>query len=524
MKGRHAGNSFLAMKPFLGRSENRISIFVYACVCVCFCSTCRFDPGGLKGNGFDGSVVDAFTDGSWADGFFEDVLVEEDGSVLCQDGDFSCTNSGAKICDNSEWVSLGPCFLGCMEEGRACMIPSNVNPEALGYHESMLEDFFPGSGSTIHISTDNGAIFNVDDATFVRIEGEGGLVNGIGFYRRSQPGKAPPLGIFVVRNFKIPENTLVTIGGGGAFVVIATGDVVIEGVLDAGAQGARGGAGGFDGGSVGLPGGGPYPGQAGQIHPGCPDGCASGSGGGGLGGEGGIGGAVDCSLWGKHYGLAGGRGGEGGGNEGLSPLLGGSGGGGGVPLQGVAGSEPGLGGGGGGAVQISARGMIDVGENGVITCPGGGGRQTTSGGGSGGGAGGGILLESDIVVVSPGGIVAANGGGGGGGDCMIESTDIGGAGQRGTNTVSQALGGVNLSGLAGGDGGGGGYGDSSLGDAGQSRCVVDRGSNGGGGGGGTGWIRINTADGEPPALEGVISPSPDTTAFSVGKLKRKPLP
>lgn len=524
MSGNNIAGMFSAKRFFCRGDMIRISRSAYVCILVFLCSTCRFDSGGLKGKGLDGGAADASLDALPADVFFEDALADGDGSVLCQDGDFQCTGFDGEICSDGEWVSLGPCFLGCNEEEFACMVPSNVNPETLGYHESMLGDFVPGSGVLIDISTDNGRIINTIDATVIRDEGEGGVIDGIGFYRRSQPGEALPLGIFVVRDFKIPENTLVTVGGGASFVVIATGDVLIEGVLDAGAQGARGGPGGFDGGSVGLPGHGPYSGQSGQFNPACADGCASGSGGGGLGGAGGNGGPVDCLIAGKHRVLAGGLGGGTGGNSELTPLLGGSGGGGGVPLQGVIGSEPGLGGGGGGAVQISARGMVFVGERGVIACPGGGGRQTISGGGSGGGAGGGILLETGNFVFAPGGVLAANGGGGGGGDCTMESTDLGRAGHRGESGSLQASGGVNSSGLAGGDGGGGGYLDQVRGEVGNSRCVIDRGSNGGGGGGGTGRIRINTTSEEPLPLDGVFSPSPDTPAFSVGKMKRKLLP
>lgn len=490
---------------------------------------CTFDPHGLQVEDRDSGVIDAVID-SMAGDVYTDDGSREDGTTLCEEGKFRCENElgSASICRDGKWVSLGYCFLGCEEATSACRVPSNVDPEILGFEESSLGDLsLPASGE-VEIDTSSGLVVSTTDATILREAGEGAVIDGIGFYRRSQPGDAPSLGVFVLKDFFVPEDTQVVVVGNGALVILATGHVTFLGLLDGGALGARGGAGGFDGGRIGLPGEGPCPGYTGQFHPVCPDGCASGSGGGGYGGFGGSGGVVDCTVQGGTgvY-VAGGFGGGSGddkcGTPELIPLLGGSGGGSGVPLYGQGGSEPGLGGGGGGAVQISARSSLFFGEHCVITTPGGGGTQTFSGGGSGGGAGGGILLESGSLFFSTTSLLSANGGGGGAGDCMIDSNDVGNGGERGKSGLLQAMGGDNTSNLAGGSGGGGGYSDQVSGEAGDSRCLPDQGSNGGGGGGGSGRIRLNIG-GEPfipPAA--VFSPQPDTSGFSMGPIKTKPL-
>ena len=398
------------------------SIGLLSFALLCFVA-CQFDPQGLEagfndtgppdGAELDGTVSDAGVDGAVPD------AVAEDATTPCETGAFEClfSQGSARLCQGGEWVSLGPCFLGCEEATQACRVPSNVDPEALNIQEENLGDLVLPAGVHVEMSTDDGSVVNTTDATTLRPGGEGEILSGVGFYRRSQPGQAPSLGVFVLRDFTIPEGTTVDLVGSGAFVVLATRHVVVEGVLDGGAHGAQSGPGGYDGGEVGLSGDGLCPGQPGQSHPICPVGCASGSGGGGLGGKGGDGGEVDCTVSGQDVVRPGGLGGGTCGSLELAPLVGGSGGGGGVPLQGVSGSEPGLGGGGGGAIQISARATITLGVGGVLTTPGGGGGQTFGGGGAGGGAGGAVLLETPSFIVASSSVVAVNGGGGGGGDC-----------------------------------------------------------------------------------------------------------
>ena len=492
-------------------------------------AACTFNPHGLKAEDRDSGVSDGATDALILDVVTEDGS-HEDRATLCEEGEFRCENElrSASICRDGKWFSLGYCFLGCEEASSSCRVPSNVDPEILGFEESSLGHLDLPAGVEVEIDTSTGMVLNTTDASVLRGEGEGSVVDGIGFYRRSQPGDAPSLGVFILKDLFVPEDTQVVVVGSGALVILAAGHVTFLGSLDGGAWGARGGAGGFDGGRIGLPGEGPCPGYTGQFHPICPDGCASGSGGGGFGGFGGSGGPVDCTVQGgTGVHVAGGFGGGSGddkcGTPELIPLLGGSGGGAGVPLYGQGGSEPGLGGGGGGAVQISARASLFLGEQCVITTPGGGGRQTFSGGGSGGGAGGGILLESGSLFFSTTSLLSANGGGGGAGDCMIDSNDVGQGGERGKNGDLQAMGGDNTSNLAGGIGGGGAYSGEVSGEVGGSRCLPDQGSNGGGGGGGGGRIRLNIG-GEPfipPAA--VFSPQPDTSGFSMGPIKTKPL-
>jgi hypothetical protein len=296
-------------------------------------------------------------------------------------------------------------------------VPSNVNVESLPLDATPVEQVDFPEGATVIVDSDDGSIWNESEQSEIRPPVVGAVDSGIGFFRQSQPGQAPTLGIFVFGRVFVPATTVIRVVGNAAFVLLSTGDVLVEGVIDGGANGAQSGPGGYDGGPVGLPGEGMCPGQPGQSVLTCPKGCASGAGGGGLGGSGGVGGEVGCTISGVAVSLAGGLGGGPCATAELTPLVGGSGGGGGTPLQNVSSSSPGLGGGGGGAIQISSRGLIRIGAQGGILVPGGGGGQTTSGGGTGGGAGGAILLECDHLVVYTESFLAANGGGGGGGDC-----------------------------------------------------------------------------------------------------------
>lgn len=394
------------------------------CLAVCVLgsllfSACLFDPSGAFAQQPDGALpgdgaVDRFTS---RDGLVE--AGQADGTTdtqtpLCEEGRFVCeADSTARVCRNQKWKEVGDCFLGCDEDARACRVPSNVDVTGLSLGATPLAEVEFPEDAHIEVDTDDGRIWDATHSEEIRPSSQDSIVNGIGFFRRSQPGAAPTLGIFVVTGLYVPATTTVSVQGNNAFVLLAAADVSIFGVLDAGAQGAAAGPGGGAGGAVGLPGLGLCFGQPGQAAPSCSKGCASGSGGGGFGASGGAGGPVDCDGVQRAGGLGGGPCGQ----AALVPLIGGSGGGGGVPIQTMQSSDPGLGGGGGGAVQISARESIAVGNGGGIDVPGDGGGQTITGGGSGGGSGGAILLESTQIVLYQEAFLTANGGGGGGGDC-----------------------------------------------------------------------------------------------------------
>ncbi len=176
-------------------------------------------------------------------------------------------------------------------------------------------------------------------------------------------------------------------------IILAQGDVKIDGNilfdgfngLDSGG-GGQGGPGGFDGGAAGVPYGANVNGGAGNGPGGGGGGVGSGSTSGGAGfaaagaaGQGGNGPGVGGARYGS---------------KSLQPLIGGSGGGGGAAL--ANGERGGAGGGGGGAVIIASSTSI-IGGAGVYA-RGGSGVGRCSGGGSGaGGAGGAIRLIANTV-------------------------------------------------------------------------------------------------------------------------------
>lgn len=175
----------------------------------------------------------------------------------------------------------------------------------------------------------------------------------------------------------------------------------------------------------------------------------------------------------------------------LSPLIGGVAGGG--FSTGTSASN--RGGGGGGALQLVGCQSIVV--AGVLEAVGEGGR-TRPAAGTGGGSGGAMLLEAASVAIS--GVISVNGGGGAGGNRPSQPF-IDTKGQRGTLSLTPALGGNGLTGC----GGNGGSAEASA-VAGRT-CGGSGTTNWGAGGGSVGRIRINTP--APPDLtEAVISPAP----------------
>lgn len=287
--------------------------------------------------------------------------------------------------------------------------------------------------------------------------------------------------ILSVRNFRIGGNTRVD--GTRPLIVMATGDVIIEGTLDASGYGQQPGPGGFRGGVADpMDGGGPNGGAAGEHVGEFEDGGGGGGGFCGQGGTGGFGGRGD--------------GGEGGGampgGYDLQPLRGGGGGGRGRGFFAEDGSNnAGFGGSGGGAIQISSLGRIQI--DGRILVGGGGGQGGGNifgsaqnwGSGGGGGAGGGILLEA-IEIRGDGQLVAAGGGGGG----AAGSGGSGGDGDDGAGADPTAAGGLGAPGSGGTNGGRGGGGTRLIGEDGDDFASSP--VNGGGGGGGSGCIVVRS--------------------------------
>lgn len=241
--------------------------------------------------------------------------------------------------------------------------------------------------------------------------------------------------------------------GSNAVALVATGNIVVDGVLVASGtcSGSAAGPGGFIGGL----------GRKTAAGPGGGVGATSNTGGGGGGGHGAVGGTGGIAAGGGVHGdpliaLVGGGGGGGGGSNNDSALAGG---------------------GGGGAVQLVANGTITFGDGG-INAGGCGGNGSGNYGGGGGGAGGTILIEAAKVELGAVTTLAVNGGGGGGGS--------GNDGSNGALATARTLGGT-----PGGGGGSGGLGGALGVVAGGPGGDVAQ--NDGGGGGSVGRIRINAS-------------------------------
>lgn len=371
------------------------------------------------------------------------------------------------------------CALGCDDGSARCrdIVPSNG---------ATWEPFPAGAGS---LTVPAGETWTLDSTTGLVTAPVGSALDAVITIGPDQPTLVSATAITI-------DGTL-EVTGTVPVIFLSTGDIRIEGVLDASAGCSTDptcpGPGGAPGADTGV-----SPGRCGGANGGgdAPGVDEGGGGGGGHGGSGGDGGDGSDPPTGD-----GGPGGATCGDPGLEPLTGGSGGGFGGTIAGVR--EGGRGGGGGGAVQLTSRtratiaGVIDVngagGQHGMQ--PGGGGDD---GGGGGGGAGGGILVEAPEVTIT--GILAANGGGGGGG-----LANDGQDGRRSAVRAAGGAGGTNSS--AGGDGGAGMT---------AARPGVDGGGGGinaGGGGGGVGRIRVNA---RTPVLEdATISPPPSTADVKV---------
>jgi hypothetical protein len=280
------------------------------------------------------------------------------------------------------------------------------------------------------------------------------------------------VGVFAGKNIVIAPSVTVVVEGQRPLVLLAPGNVQINGTIKAIADSIyadRANAGGFSA-AKGE--------QVKGQGPGGGSGTSTEAGGGGFCGKGGKGGSASGAPGGVAYG-----------SEELVPLLGGSSGG--------NGATGGVGGAGGGAVQVIAGSKLTLSATGVIHVGGAGGGWN----GGGGGSGGAILLEANEISIA--GTLAANGGGGGEGDGV--------AGDSGLSASPDAVPAPSGHGTTTTDDDGG---------EGSAASTVDGspgGSLSGGGGGGAGRIRLNSHSGVAQ-LTGVLSPAADSDCVSQGKL------
>ena len=292
--------------------------------------------------------------------------------------------------------------------------------------------------------------------------------------------------------FSIANGATVVITGRNPLVFVVHADATIAGILDVsarvdgtgtstagpGADDADACTGGF--GAVG---------QAAQASTGGGGG-AGGGGFGNTGGNGGDGNGTGLGFYGVH--------GSATGNMTLVPLRGGCPGGhGGATSSLTAGGRAGD---GGGALEVTARGVIDV--RGTLKAAGSGGGTpgSVNAGGGAGGSGGAILLDGDTVHVEASGTLCANGGGGG------EGGQVGGTsapGENGTCSATQAARG-GTGNATGGDGGDGGSGSSTLGKTGANGVSS---GGGGGGGGSVGRVRVRGRTTRTIDPSAIVSPA-----------------
>ena len=359
-----------------------------------------------------------------------------------------------------------PCPLGCTPDpslGARCLDlqPSGVATPA-SYTTATADVAWAadagadvdGGGETIVIDTGSGAI--TSGTTVLRAAGTGlDSTSGITFTLVDQLDDSrvstvsPGLGAFGFHSLSIGSNVTVVVKGARAGALLADTDVVIDGLVMLGCNGAVPGPGGFTSDQ------GPCTGHAGTTsqcgtnpHTGNPIYCYSPGGGAGFATAGGAG-----------------AGGTPGGPP-FPPLNGG-------PFALYGGSGGGSGGGGGGALQIVANRTFTM--EGAIDAPGCGG-----GGGGGGGAGGMVVIESPSVNIGSTAIVAANGGSGGTTGGMLGAQPASGAPQAGQ-------GGALLGDPTSGTGGGGS----------------------GGGGGSAGRVLLNSLPGSLSIADGgIVSPAP----------------
>ncbi|MFH1436241.1 MAG: hypothetical protein ABIJ56_11040 [Pseudomonadota bacterium] len=339
------------------------------------------------------------------------IDIEQEGEPLpCSDGEIRCDATGANVCRDGSWHGMGSCPLGCDEDVDKCYIPSNGMAGVIDRGTGDLD--FSGTMADLYFNTDTGEIRNSEDETIREPYMGFDEDTEIYFIIAEQPDGAPSQGVFVMGELRLPAGITLFGEGANALALVATGDMIIGGIINVCASGQEPGCGGWRGGDGGEDGTGPCRGRKGEGTGETAHNCTSGGGGAGFGGPGGAGGeaAIECEYpGGEAGGLCG--------NQALTPLLGGSGGGGGGMAEGDESAMPGTGGGGGGAVQLVSATLIWFGPSSGIHAGGDGGGESNVAGGGGGGAGGAALIEAPDVDLARGAVFAANGGGGGAGDC-----------------------------------------------------------------------------------------------------------
>jgi hypothetical protein len=410
-----------------------------------------------------------------------------EGGGSCVEGQAQCSGSALLVCELGQYRTH-PCPLGCNLNERRCyaFTAANVQDGDLGRGDT---DLLIDRAGNYTLDVDTGKLTFIPAAPDPPEPVD--FPTGVVPATEAQAAGNPDLFVLRVRDFLVGPNTRLAVLGTRALVVLASGEISIDGILEVSASGSTGGPGGYDGGGRGGAGSGPGGGGGGEN--GGSLGTSSGGGGGGgsgaNGGAGGLGGTSDAIS--PPVGPA--AGGAGTTDRTLHPLHGGSGGGGGS----AAGDN---GGGGGGALQLSAATAIQVWGS-IIAVGGGGGRGkatgTDFGAGSGGGGGGAVLLEAPVINVV--GYIAFGGGGGGGAGGDAASPTDGAAGQPGQpNGVAAAGGGPGHSSEGGGGAGGAAGAAAAAGGAG--------GWNGGGGGGAAGRALFATSTGQA-SLSAGLSPT-----------------
>ncbi len=389
-----------------------------------------------------------------------------DATPTCISGQLRCQGDRLQICLNGSFADQKDCSYGCTQQPSPhCGTPVWSNQVTNDDMEAGLEDavLFPGE---VVLDTDTGLFTGPGAPSAVPFR----VVD------RSSMG-LPDLIILPFLSLRVRSGCIVSFVGSRIPVIVAKGDISIEGILDLSAgHNGRPGPGGYPGGIDGAPGSGPGAGSAGLLGPlRVQEGGGGGAGFGGLGGAGGNTATAPGGAAGRAYG-----------NPQLDPIVGGSGGGSGAKGDS---SNPGGGGAGGGAIALMSLTRVQVLTDGMILAGGGGG---LGGGwddaGGGGGSGGAILLAAPEVRIL--GVLAANGGAGGGSDTTPPQD---GATGDGSDQPAQP-------GSGGGAGGAGTTPDAVSAD--------EASLHGSGGGGGCGRIRIESRD--EPILGGLISPSPQT--------------
>jgi hypothetical protein len=410
---------------------------------------CRFDPSGI-----------APTGGPY-----------KDGSPLEWAIDLVILDAGPDVRDPTDAVIIRPPDVTFMPDGPLPYLPSNVGPNywALGTGVLTVSKTTPLTIDTTYNTSSGGSL------------PAGVALWGVSSYA-----------LLTLKDLTVEKDATLNVQGQRPLVVIASGKVIIDGMVNLAASGKSPGPGGFFGGPPGGAGAG-----CGGGYSGADKGDTAGAPGGSFGGKGGRGGGdgplgkLPClpTCSGPFcYNC-------------LTPLVGGSGGGGAADPWPITGGD---GGAGGGAIQISAYTSIHVKKGGKIHTGGGGGEGGSAGAaaGGGGGSGGGILLEAPLITID--GIVAANGGGGGGGGTLTTTGDSGTDGQPSGTRANGGDGGSVAFVSDGGDGGkGSGTGDDQQdGEDGTTGSGMAHGEGGGGGGSGRICVRATTFNQNTP----IISP------------------